>query len=70
MNLKTLVAASVVALLGATQFAVAQEAPRTRAQVQAELAAARAAGQLNHGDREANFPPPIARCALTTRAGR
>jgi hypothetical protein len=59
MNVKTLIAASVVALLGATQVAVAQEAPKTRAQVTAELAAARSAGQLDNGANEVGLPAPI-----------
>ena len=65
MNVKTLIAASAVALLGATQFAVAQEAPKTRAQVQAELVAARAAGQLDHGALEAGLPQAVVKSSKT-----
>jgi hypothetical protein len=65
MNVKTLIAASVVALLGATQVAVAQDAPKTRDQVKAELSAARAAGKLDHGAIEAGLPAPIVKSSKT-----
>lgn len=61
MNAKSLIAAAAIALV-ASPMAFAQDAPvaKTRAEVQAELAQARANGSLNFGDREVGNFEPIA----------
>ncbi|MGA0609623.1 DUF4148 domain-containing protein [Caldimonas sp. KR1-144] len=61
MNRQALIAALAVALLGASPFASAQDgpAPKTRADVQAEVAAARAAGRMDFSSREVSLPPPV-----------
>lgn len=53
MNARTLIVASFAALIGSTAFAqtaVAQPAQKTRAEVIAELQAARANGEVSFGD--------------------
>jgi len=56
MNVKTLIAASAIALLG-SQAAFAQDVGgKTREQVKAELAQARSAGRLDFAGQEVGLP--------------
>lgn len=55
MNVKTLIAATAIALLG-SQAAFAQDTGKTREQVKAELAQARSGGKLDFAAQEVGLP--------------
>ena len=57
---------SATLIAGAAQAASLNDAPKTRAQVVAELQQARAQGQLSNG--ELDYPPAIAQASTKSRA--
>ncbi|OWT58184.1 hypothetical protein CEY11_14360 [Candidimonas nitroreducens] len=58
---------SATLIAGAAQAASVNDAPKTRAQVQAELVAAQAAGQIQTGE-FADYPVAVQQASTTNRA--